>query len=126
MRARNLIPLMIIQITLFVIAAIVHRGAISSSYIHPQAQVAETVIAAILALGLCLTFYFRKGNFSYARIAQGFALIGTIVAVIMMLIGVGPRSAFDYGLHIIMIISLVGGLLITPSQPAVDQPGHAV
>jgi hypothetical protein len=43
--------------------------------------------------------------------AQGFALLGTLVGVLTIAIGIGPQSAADGLLHIIMLATLFAGML---------------
>jgi hypothetical protein len=44
---------------------------------------------------------------------QGFALLGTIVGLVTIAIGIGPRTAFDLTLHAGMVALLVAGLIVT-------------
>ena len=45
--------------------------------------------------------------------AQGFALFGTLVGIFTIAIGVGPRTGPDIVYHIIIVIVLVSGLIVT-------------
>ncbi len=42
---------------------------------------------------------------------QGFALVGVCVGLIMILIGIGPRTDLDYGIHAVMALTLTSGLM---------------
>jgi hypothetical protein len=97
----------------FVIAALIHSGVLVAGYEHPQARIAESVIAAVLLIGLISTWirpaWMRKAGLA----AQGFALIGTLVGVFTIIVGVGPQTAVDIIYHVAIIIVLICGLLIT-------------
>ena len=99
-----------IEVAIFALASPVHRGVLVSGYEHDKAAIAEAVIAAVLAAGLMLSLMRPWSARAYALVVQWFALLGTFVGVAMILIGVGPRTAPDLALHVVMIITLVFGL----------------
>jgi hypothetical protein len=107
----------------FAAASLVHRGVLLEGYQHVPAAIAESVIAAVLALGLAAAVMSPRHTRVAGLAAQGFALFGTFVGLTMMAIGVGPQSAFDVALHVGFVTVLVSGLLVTtrghiaPSQP---------
>ena len=45
-------------------------------------------------------------------IAQGFALLGTLVGVFTIAIGVGPRTVPDVAYHAIIVLVLLPGLVV--------------
>ena len=100
-----------IEVAIFVLASLVHRGVLVRGYEHSRAAIAEAVIAAVLAAGLLLSLMRPWSARAYALFVQYFALLGTFVGVVMILIGVGPRTAPDLALHALMIITLALGLV---------------
>jgi hypothetical protein len=89
-------------------------------YEHPQAQIAEGVIAIVLLAGLALTWIRPMSVRAVGLAAQGLALLGTLVGVFTIAIGVGPRTPPDIAYHITILIVLVCGLRVaarTPAQP---------
>ena len=100
-----------IEVAIFVLASLVHRGVLVRGYEHSRAAIAEAVIAAVLAAGLMLSLMRPWSARAYALFVQYFALLGTCVGVVMIMIGVGPRTAPDLALHALMIITLALGLV---------------
>jgi hypothetical protein len=100
------------EIVLFVLASLLHRGILAHDFQHAKAAIAESVIALVLAIGFAFTVYSPKEARTAALGTQGFALVGVLVGVVMILIGVGPRSGLDYGLHAVMALTLISGLVV--------------
>jgi hypothetical protein len=46
-------------------------------------------------------------------IGQAFALVGTLVGLFTIAIGVGPRTAPDVTYHVIILVVLAWGLVVT-------------
>ena len=99
-----------IEALAFWMASLVHSGVLVRGYEHRQARVAEGVIGAVLALGLLLILVFPRSTRSVGSVVQAFALLGTLVGIFTMVIGVGPQSRFDVGLHTMFVIVLVAGV----------------
>jgi hypothetical protein len=114
----NVRLLLIVQAAVFVIAALTHAGVLAAGYEHRQAATAESVIAAVLLLGLVVSWFRPATTRAAGLVAQGFALLGTIVGVIMVAIGVGPRTPLDVVYHLGMIVLLVVGLFVTARSEA--------
>lgn len=114
----------LVEVASFVAAALIHSGVFITSYEHPQARVAEGVIAAVLIIGLILTFVRRTWTRPIGLTAQGFALLGTLVGLFTIAIGVGPRTAPDLAYHAAILLVLGWGLVVTARtrfQPASGQ-----
>jgi hypothetical protein len=111
---------LIVQIALFVFAALTHSGILMSGHRHRQACIAETVIAAVLVTGL-LWSLIRPGSMrAIAITVQAFALLGTGVGIFTIIIGIGPRSTLDAVFHTCMAIALLAGLIIAvKASPAI-------
>lgn len=114
----NIRFLLAVEAAVFLTAALTHVGLLMSGYEHQRAATAETVIAAVLLLGLLVTWLSPRRTRAAGLAAQGFALLGTIVGVIMVAIGVGPRTPLDVVYHIGMVVLLVFGLVVTARSPA--------
>ena len=110
------------ETTLFAAAAALHAGLLGGGYQHWQARIAETVIAVVLGLGLAAVLAAPRARRPAALAAQGFALLGTCVGLLMIAIGVGPRSMLDVGLHATMVTLLVAGLVAAArrAEPALS------
>jgi len=108
------------QILLFITGALSHAGYLPFSSLHFQARIAESVIAVLLTIGLAATFTKKLWKYKLTTATQVLSLLGTLVGVVMISIGVGPRSNFDYGLHTVMIILFLVALkmLVRPNRIA--------
>jgi hypothetical protein len=106
----------------FAIAALVHAGVVIGGYQHREARIAESVIAGVLTLGLLVSLMHPRASRVAGFAAQGFALLGTLVGITMIIIGVGPQTAFDVTLHVGFVTLLVAGLVIVARQPASNSP----
>jgi hypothetical protein len=102
----------------FAVAALIHAGVLAGGYRHREAAIAESVIAAVLALGLLVSASSPRSSRAAGLAAQGFALLGTCVGIFTMAIGVGPQSRFDVGLHVGFVTLLVTGLVAVARRHA--------
>jgi hypothetical protein len=100
--------LLFIEAALFFLAAGVHSGVLLQGWEHARAATAETVIACVLTLAAVGTWH-RTHARTFALIGQSFALLGTIVGVIMVAIGVGPQTTPDLVYHMVTLAILIAG-----------------
>ncbi len=115
---KKLLGLLGAEIALFSLASLAHRGVLVEGYEHSKAAVAETVIAAVLAAGFIVCLARPAAARTIALWVQSFALLGVCVGLIMIAIGVGPRTGPDLALHALMLLSLVLGLFTARSTTA--------
>lgn len=112
--------LMLLESTAFLAAAAIHAGLLADGYEHREARIAETVIALVLLGGAVVASFGPVWARRAGLAAQGFALAGTIVGIITIAIGIGPRSLADVMYHIIIVCVLIYGVLLAlrarPSQ----------
>jgi hypothetical protein len=103
---------LLVEATSFIIASLIHSGRLIPGYAHPQARIAEGVIATVLLAAL-VWIWIRPASLRRAALAaQGFALLGTLVGVFTIVIGVGPRTAPDVAYHIAILLILAWGLSV--------------
>ena len=114
---------LIAQIALFAFAASAHFGVFGNRD-DPAAGTAETIIAIVLAAGLVLTVANPAHARTSALIAQGFATLGTLVGITLVLT-VGPRETFDVVVHLLMLALLGTGLIVTYREPRPTSSGPA-
>ena len=100
------------ETALFGTAALIHAGVLLHGHEHASARTAETVIALVLLAGLVWSVIAPAAIRAIGLGAQGFALVGTLVGIVTIAIGVGPRSVLDLTLHATMVTLLVTGLAI--------------
>jgi len=113
---KSLIQLfLLVQFAVFVFAASAHLGLFGGRD-DLGAGTAETVIAVALLAGLTLTFTRGADVRSVALAAQGFALLGTLIGITLVLT-VGPTKTFDVTVHAVMLALLIAGLLVTYRAP---------
>lgn len=101
----------------FILAAAIHSGFLVAGYDHRDAAIAETVIAAVLLAGLTTSLLRPAWTRRAGLIAQGFALLGTLVGIFTILVGVGPQSTPDIVYHIAIVIVLIAGLIAVRREP---------
>jgi hypothetical protein len=111
---------LLIEATAFAAAALVHFGVLVHGYEHRQARVAESVITLVLLLGLVLSWLRPTWTREAGLVAQGFALLGTLVGSFTIIVGVGPRTAPDVVYHLAIMAVLVWGLLVAVRAPTND------
>jgi hypothetical protein len=93
-------------------AALVHAGVLVHGYEHSKAAAAESVIGLVLLCALFASVVAPRSSRAIALGGQSFALLGTLVGIFTIVIGVGPRSAFDIALHVAFVASLTAGLVV--------------
>jgi len=96
----------------FLTASQIHRGTMVAGFTHRQASTAEGVIGMALLVALLAAWVRLQSTRGIGLAAQGFALVGTLVGVVMIAIGVGPRSVPDVVFHAGLIFLLVTGLVV--------------
>jgi hypothetical protein len=106
-----------LQVVVFGLAALLHAGVLTSGYEHREATIAETVIGMVLFAGLLVTLVAPRFTRRSALLTQGFALLGTLVGVLTMVIGVGPRTSLDIAIHATMLALLAAGLVVSARRP---------
>jgi hypothetical protein len=103
---------LLLEAAAFGTAALIHSGLLIAGYEHPQARVAETVLAVVLLAGLVVTAIRPQSAPGAALAAQTFALIGTMVGIFTIIIGVGPRTVLDVVYHVAIVTVLVSGIIV--------------
>jgi hypothetical protein len=93
----------------FVVAALIHRGFLIEGYGHQRAHIAESIIAAVLFGGLLLSLFLPAWTRQIGIVVQGFAIVATLLGVITIIIGIGPRTLPDVVYHIAIIGVLAVG-----------------
>ncbi len=101
----------------FVLAALVHAGAVVEGFAHRQARIAESVIAIVLLGGLVLTWIAPQWTRRIGVGAQALALLGTLMGVTAIAVGVGPRTVPDIIYHIGILAVLVWGIVVARRSP---------
>ena len=121
--AHRLRAFLVAELILFALASLLHRGILAGGFEHARAAVAEGIIALVLAIGLAISVYSPSEARAAALWTQGFALLGVGVGLVMILIGIGPRTGLDYGLHAVMALTLITGLASAARPQVVDMAG---
>jgi hypothetical protein len=112
MMTRTIRLFLLLEAAAFVAAASVHFSLVIAGYEHRKAGVAESVIAAVLILGLAVTSLGRTWTRRVGLAAQAFALVGTLIGVFTIMIGVGPRTLPDVAYHFAIMAVLIWGLVV--------------
>jgi hypothetical protein len=109
----RIVGFLLAEAILFALASLTHGGVLMQGFEHRRAAAAEAVIAAVLGVGLLVAL--ARSDFA-RRMAMGvqlFAILGVLVGLVMIAIGVGPRTTPDLVLHAVMLVTLVTGFLVT-------------
>ena len=101
----------------FLIAGLIHLGLLVAGYQHQAASIAERTLAAVLFIGLALTWVWPARTRLIGLVAQAFALLGTLVGVFTIAVGVGPRTIPDIAYHLTILAVLVWGLVVAARAP---------
>ena len=103
--------IMMLEAMTFFAAAAIHAGLLVDGYQHREARIAESVIGAVLLAGAVAASINQRWTRPAGLIAQGFALVGTLVGITTIAIGIGPRTFTDIIYHILIVFVLVYGLV---------------
>jgi len=109
--------LLFCEAAVFLMAAFVHAGMWIDGYRHREARIAETVLAGALYVGLGLSWLYPLWTRKAGLVTQGFALFGTLIGMVTIIVGVGPRTNPDILYHLCMVGLLSWGLLYTIRAP---------
>jgi hypothetical protein len=84
-----------------------------AGYEHQKARIAERVTGLVL-LTAAISTWIRSASTRTAGLAgQASAILGTLIGVFTIAVGVGPRTAPDTAYHIVIVVVLIWGLVIT-------------
>src|SRR5437660_8607528 len=103
---------LLVEALAFLMAALTHFGVLSSGYAHHQASIAESVIACVLLIGAGVSFARPSLTRRAGLLAQAFALLGTLVGILTIIVGIGPRTVPDIVYHIVIVIVLAIGIAV--------------
>jgi hypothetical protein len=103
---------MLVEGASFLVASLIHAGLLIAGYEHVAASTAEGVIAAVLIAGLLLSFIPRAWTRWIGLVAQGFALLGTLVGLFTIAVGIGPQTVPDLVYHATILVVLAWGLVV--------------
>ncbi len=110
MTLRTLRALLIVDIASLILVAAIHSGIVLGGSFQ-RAAMYEAAVAAVLVLGLALTF----GSPNVARVGafatQFLALFGVGLGMYMAVNGMAPNSVFDLGYLALAAVLLVVGLI---------------
>ena len=109
-----------LEVAVFIAAALIHFGVVMDGYNDQEAGTAESVIAIVLLAGLLTSLLRPDWTRRAGILVQSFALVGTFVGL-TLLITLGPRSLLDISIHVVMVVLLVIGLVVTVRTPTTFQ-----
>lgn len=104
---------LIFEGAVFFTAAIFHSGLLSSAYQNLPSAIVEVLLTAAMAgaFGISLTRP-RQTRLASISVHVG-ALLLTLVGIIIIAMGIGPRTAPDVIYHMIMLLVLARGLALS-------------
>lgn len=111
---------LLVEAASFIVASLIHMGFFITGYEHARARVAESLIGGVLFGGLLLTLFLPAWTRNVGIVVQLVALLGTMIGILTIIVGVGPRTVPDVIYHITIAVVLVVGLAVARSAPAED------
>ena len=105
-----------LESAIFIVAPLIHFEVILDGYPDREAGTAESIIAVVLLAGLSASLFRPAITRRAGILSQGFALAGTFVGL-MLLFTVGPRTTLDLVIHVLMVVVLIAGLIVTVRTP---------
>ena len=108
---------LLVEAAAFILAALIHMGFFVSGYEHRQARVAESVIAGVLFGGLLLSLFMSDWTRNIGIVVQLVALLGTMIGILTIIVGIGPRTVPDVVYHIAITVVLAAGIAVARSAP---------
>jgi hypothetical protein len=99
--------LLLAEAIVYVAAALVHAGLLIKGYEHQETRVAESVLATVLFLAFLLAWRHSLWAKTAGILAQGFALFGTSIGFLTIVVGLGPQSILDVAYHLSIIAVLI-------------------
>jgi hypothetical protein len=102
-----------IEAVAFAVASIIHGGYVIPGHAHRNAHIAEAVLTVALFGGVVITVAAPDQARRIGLMAQGLALLGTLIGLFTIAVGVGPRTVPDVIYHIVMAAGLIAGLRYT-------------
>jgi hypothetical protein len=112
-RTRNTIrAFMLFEAATFLVASSIHLGVFVRGYEHREAHFAEAVIGIVLLIALLVATIRPSSTRAAGLVGQGFALLGTLVGILTIAVGVGPRTFPDVVYHVAIVLVLIWGILV--------------
>ena len=100
------------QIAIFLALVSIHFGVPIGGYRHRAAGTTESVIAAVLVVGLLLTWAPPPWSHRAAAAAQSFGILGVLVGLCTIALGIGSRTILDLSLNVVLLLTLLAGLAL--------------
>ena len=107
---------LLVQIASFLALVSIHFGLLIGGYRHQNAGTTESLIAAVLVVGLLLTWMPPPWSRRAAIAAQSFGTLGVLAGLVTIAVGIGPRTILDLALNGVLLLTLIAGLAITKRE----------
>ncbi|MFL5488125.1 MAG: hypothetical protein ACJ8AJ_06530 [Gemmatimonadaceae bacterium] len=104
---------LVVEVLAFGTAALTHFGFLFPGYAHRNASIAETVITVVLLFGFAASSIRPSVTPQAGLLAQSFALLATLIGLFTIAVGVGPRTVPDVVYHIVIVMVLLLGIVLT-------------
>ena len=101
------------QIAILLVLASIHFGLLMGGYRHQAAGATESVMMAVLVLGLLLTWTRPPWSQRAVTAAQLFATLGVLVGLVTIALGIRPGTILDSSLNVVLLLTLIAGLVVT-------------
>ncbi|HJQ77524.1 MAG TPA: hypothetical protein VJ948_09730 [Acidimicrobiia bacterium] len=105
------------------LASLIHFGYLISGYEDEGAAVPEAVIGGVMLVGLALSWSPRPWGRRAAVAALAFGLAGSLLGLVLVAIGIGPRTVPDVVYHVLLVTTLILGLTMALRRPRTEAGG---
>lgn len=117
--------LMLVEAIAFLIASVIHSGAVIDVSVDPGANVAEGIIGAVLLVGAVATTVRPGWTRVVGVLAQGFGLLGSLIGLFLATRGLGPNTVPDLVFHVTIVAMLAVGMVAAFRATAQGSPSIA-
>lgn len=105
------------------LASLIHFGYLISGYEDEGAAVPEAVIGGVMLVGLGLSWSPQPWGRRAAVGALAFGLAGSLLGLVLVAIGIGPRTVPDVVYHVLLVTTLILGLTMALRRPRTEAGG---
>ena len=110
--------LLLVEAAAFAVASLVHFGFLVRGFEASAAGTAEGIIAIVLGAGAVVASIRPSWTRAVAVLVQGFALLGSLVGLYVVVRGFGPDTPADLAFHVAIVTVLGAGLVLTARAPS--------
>lgn len=94
------------------VASSIHFGYLVDGYQDDGAALPEAIIGSVMLVGLALSWSPEPWGRRAAISALVFGLAGSLLGLVLVVIGIGPRTVPDIIYHVLLVTTIATGLFL--------------